>query len=309
MPLPDGYRFPDVSHHRTVCDWQTFCNSYPIASCKASEGRTFRDPSFSTWLKRMRKLGTFPIAYHFLRREHSISDQVANFLDALDDRPIGICLDIETSAAETNPTIAQADSWFTEVSKRTGIPRSNMLCYMPRWWYLAHGNGDESLADTILWNSNYTIKPNLSPFAGTDVEIIQYSSSALIDGLCSPHTGDMNIAIGLTAKQFLSRLANWADKPPPLSLIDTEVPPMRLVTFDGDDRWYAVFDSGIRIWLTQGFPSIWVKAHLAAGGTAHFFGTADDPHPILWHPSLKLAYRPLRTEDADPGEIPILTNA
>lgn len=72
---------------------------------------------------------------------------------------------------------------------------------------------------------------------------------------------------------------------------------MYLVQFTGDDRWFALV-GGKRIWLTTGFPSIWVQAHLQGGGQAHFNGTPANPTPLYWHESLKLAYPPMRDDDA-----------
>jgi hypothetical protein len=152
----------------------------------------------------MRSRGLLPIVYHFLKRNDPVSDQVENYLDSADDgAPFIVMLDIETAGDGTNPTVAQADAFYDGVHARTGKPRSQFLTYMPRWWYLAFGNGDRSLADTILYNSHFTVSPNLTGFAGDKIEIIQYSSTAPIAGLASPGTGDMNIAINHTIESFL----------------------------------------------------------------------------------------------------------
>lgn len=207
MTLPDGYRFPDLSRYRTVCDWGDYSRAYPISACKASEGATYRDPSFAKWREGMRRYGLFPIAYHFLRREYQIEDQVNNYLNAVvDGHPFGVMLDIETSGVRTDPSIAQADAWFTLVSLRTGIPRSRMMCYMPRWWYNTHGSDQHVLQDTILWNSHFSSSPNLSSFAGDKIDVIQYSSTDTIVGVCAPGIGDMNIAIKMTVEQFLAKI-------------------------------------------------------------------------------------------------------
>jgi glycosyl hydrolase family 25 len=207
MTLPNGYRFPDVSRYRTVCTWGSYDN-YPASSCKATEGSTRRDPSFGAWYSNMRTRGLFPIPYHFLRSELSVSSQVSNFLNTVDDgKPFGIMLDVENSGVGTRPTIAQANEWCNRVRDATGIPRSSMLVYLPRWWYQAFGGGDTRLSDTICHNSHFSNSPFTGSYAGWDkVDVIQYSSTAPIDGLCAPGTGDMNVAIGMTAEQFKSKL-------------------------------------------------------------------------------------------------------
>lgn len=268
--LPNGYRFPDVSKYRTVCDWQKY-STYPISSCKASEGGSYNDPSFAMWLKNMRSRGLFPVPYHFLRAEYSIQDQVENYLNLLDGLPFGVMLDVETSGVGSNPTIAQANAWFNEVSRRTKIPRSNMLLYMPRWWYLAHGGGSVALRDTILWNSHYTTNPNMNGFAGDTIEVLQYSSSAPIAGLCPPMTGDMNIAVNMTPTQFLNKITNT---PPP-----EEDDMLYIITYAAPNKPPRCYVDGALV----GFPNVeemteYVKAFTDAGYERRTvtFAEADD---------------------------------
>lgn len=206
MTLPNGYRFPDVSHYRTVCDWSAYDN-YPVSACKCTEGSSGKDSSFNSWRSNMRARGLFPVPYHFLRRDSSVLEQVNNYLRAADDgKPFGIMLDLETAGNGSNATISQANEWFNRVRDRTGVPRSRMLLYMPRWWYNAHGGGSTILKDTILYQSAYSTSPSMAGFAGDMFEVLQYSSTAPIAGLCSPGNGDMNIAINMTAQQFKGKL-------------------------------------------------------------------------------------------------------
>jgi GH25 family lysozyme M1 (1,4-beta-N-acetylmuramidase) len=254
LPLPNGFQFPDVSHFRTVCNWDAF--HYPIAACKATEGATFKDSSFQSWLKNMRARGKYPIAFHFLRKENSVASQVDNYLSTISG-DFGIMLDLETSGVATNPTMSQANEWFDRVSHATGVPRSRMLLYMPRWWYANNGGGSTALSDTILWNSQYTTNPNLAPFAGDNIEVLQYSSTAPIAGLCSPGTGDMNIAINMTAQQFLAKITS--SKPPEDTLSAAEV---KQITDFIEDRnayfaqsphhsavWVVYKQAGVKRWL------------------------------------------------------------
>lgn len=207
MVLPSGYRFPDLSHYRTVCTWAD--HDYPVAACKATEGASGKDSYFPTWMARMRALGRLPIPYHFLRAEPSVSSQVQNYLSTIDDgKPFAVMLDVETSGVGTNPSIGAANEWFNQVKSATGIPRSCMLLYMPRWWYNAFGGGSTVLKDTILWQSAYTNSPNMSGYAGDNFEMLQYSSTAPIAGLCSPGTGDMNIAINMSPTQLIQRITS-----------------------------------------------------------------------------------------------------
>lgn len=207
MGVPDGYKFPDVSRYRTVSDWGLYTRTYPVSMCKASEGSSHKDPYFPSWRTSMRQHGAFPIGYHFLKRSGSIGDQVTNFLQAVEDgADFGVMLDVETAGDGSNPTIQQANDWFKEVERRTGIPLDCMICYLPRWWYQSFGGGQKIVAGTVLHNSHFSSSPNCSDFAGHEVEIIQYSSTAPIAGLASPGTGDMNSAIGMTSGDLIARV-------------------------------------------------------------------------------------------------------
>jgi hypothetical protein len=96
---------------------------------------------------------------------------------------------------------------------------------------------------------------------------------------------------------ILSILSAAQPTPPPLPV--PKEGPMYLVQFGGDNRWFALI-GGKRFWLTEGFPAIWVQAHMQDGAPAYFNGSADNPQPLLWHESIKGAYPPVRPEDGDP---------
>lgn len=211
MALPSGYRFPDVSHFRPVADWGAF-SRYPVSAAKATEGATWTDPEWTGWLAEMRRRGLTPIGYHFLRRGPTIDSQVANYLRAVKGGPVGVILDVETAGDGSNPTMAQANAWINQVTEKLGIRRSQVLVYIPRWWWLAHGGSSRALADTILWNSHYTTSPFIGAYAGGNTEIIQYSSSAPIAGVSQP--GDMNIAIGMTAAGLRQKILDVPEEEP-----------------------------------------------------------------------------------------------
>lgn len=205
MALPGGYRFPDVSRYRPVADFDRFCRAYPVAAAKASEGATWHDPEWDRFRAETQKRDTVPVAYHFLRSEPSVAAQVDNFLAAIGDgRGIAVCLDVERSAAGTNPTMAQADQWVDAVAKKLGRPRSSILVYLPRWWWLAHGGRSGVLGDCLLWNSHYSSSPFVGDYAGGETEVIQYTDRGPIEGVTLG--GDMNVAIGMTATELRRRI-------------------------------------------------------------------------------------------------------
>lgn len=274
MVLPNGYRFPDVSKYRTVCNWNEYSGAYPVSACKKSEGGTYQDPSFAAWLTNMRREMRFPILYHFLRAEYSIADQVENYLRGLDGKPFGVMLDVETSGVRTNPTMDQVNAWLNECSRRTGVPRSKMLMYMPRWWYQSFGQGRQ-ISDVLLWGSHYSTSPNISPYAGNTVDIIQYSSTAPIAGVCSPGTGDMNVAINMTPQDLIERITVGTLPPSPPEDDDM----LYIITYAAPNKPPRCFVDGALV----GFPNVeemteYVKAFTNAGYVRKTvtFAEADD---------------------------------
>jgi hypothetical protein len=188
-----GYVYPDISPHTPVSDWDAFWGAYPVAACKATEGRTWRSAQWPTFLREARHRGKRPVAYHFLWPGSSspISEQASNFIGyAWDGKPMGVMLDVETNGSGTNPTMADASAWLSAVSRLVGVARSRMLVYLPRWWWQAHGAGSTSTRDTLLVNSDYRASPNLTAFAGYDqVDALQFGSTIQIAGI---GPGDMN---------------------------------------------------------------------------------------------------------------------
>lgn len=195
-----GYRYPDVSGYRPIADWGALAAAYPVACCKTSEGlRT--DPTWRAFLAGCRRRGILPIGYHFLRAEWSAEEQAAHFLRQLDGGPCGVMVDVETSLVRTNPTIGLADRWVRTVEAALHRPRSQVLCYLPRWWWLAHGAGAAALAGTLAVNSDYRASPDLTPYAGfRKIAVIQYSDRHPIAGVREP--GDMNVALGMGVGGF-----------------------------------------------------------------------------------------------------------
>jgi GH25 family lysozyme M1 (1,4-beta-N-acetylmuramidase) len=226
--LPDGYRFPDVSRYRRVENWSAYAKAYPVSACKKSEGLTHQDPYFDEWSKAMLHHGCFRIAYHFLRKEFSVQSQVENYLEGLKG-DFGVCLDVEEAGNGSNPSMAQANEWLLQVAAAVNKPLSSMLVYMPRWWWKEHGG--QLILGPMLWGSHYRTTPDITPYANHTVKVIQYSSSAPIVGLAQPHTGDMNVAINMTAQDLMSRIRRQpAQLPPPE---EEEVPNILVVTCPG----------------------------------------------------------------------------
>jgi hypothetical protein len=208
VAIPTGYLFPDVSGYVKVTDWPAFARAHPVAACKVSEGATWpsrrEDDYWSEFQANCRRHGILPVGYHFLTRAANLNEQVANYLRRLDGGPVGIALDVESNPGQPAPSVQQAHDWLDAVSQRTGRPRSQMLTYMPRWWWEEHDARSTLLADTLCWMSDYRPNRDLSPYAGwSGPVVLQFSSTAPGAGM---PPGDMNVAVGMTAAQLAARL-------------------------------------------------------------------------------------------------------
>lgn len=202
MGLPGGYRFPDNSMFVKPNNYPAYGRQYPLGMGKATEGKSYLDPNWYHYRDTMLNMRCTPIAYHFLRSETSIRDQFGNFMAALganqrDRDTCGVCIDFETSGAGTNPSMAQMREFLGHIVRYLGRRTEHVPLYMPRWYWQGRTDRSAIGSPVILHNSDYRSNPNLAPFAGQPVRIIQFSSTAPGAGM---PPGDMNIAIGMDAR-------------------------------------------------------------------------------------------------------------
>jgi lysozyme len=98
-PLRYGVIGVDVSHHQGTIDWNALAHSgIAFAYIKATEGGTFRDPSFATNWSDTAKAGMSRGAYHFFTQCRTGLDQARNFIAAVprDPRALPPVLDAES---------------------------------------------------------------------------------------------------------------------------------------------------------------------------------------------------------------------
>jgi GH25 family lysozyme M1 (1,4-beta-N-acetylmuramidase) len=202
----------DVSHWRGDVDWPRVGSSgVAYAFAKVSEGIDFTDPKWSRNRSGMTGLSDFlPGAYHFLRGDADIKDQVAYFLDLAGDvSGLAVALDVERrDDADEQATRAQAAEWVEEFRRVTG--GHPVLGYYPQWYWDEMGRGDLSFFDT-LWASHYVsgsgTPEELYPKVPADwwdgygeesVSILQFSSSGSVPGV--PPPVDLNAYRGTLAE-------------------------------------------------------------------------------------------------------------
>lgn len=189
-----AYQFPDLNQWHRVTDWPTFAQAYPVAACKATEGDDFVDPYWSEFLAGCQRHGIVPIAYHRLRREQTSERQAAHCIRAV-PAGCGLAVDVETKklpdGTTSEPRMTDASRFLTIISEAYGRPRSQLLSYLPRWWWNSQGGGSQALRDTLLWASRYATPIDWTPYAGfPTMTLMQYSSTHPIVGGDGP--GDHN---------------------------------------------------------------------------------------------------------------------
>ena len=99
----------DVSHHQGVIDWNALSrDGIAFAYIKATEGETFRDPSFATNWGEAAKAGLSRGAYHFFTQCRTGLDQARNFITVVprDLRALPPVLDAESMDPCANGTRA-----------------------------------------------------------------------------------------------------------------------------------------------------------------------------------------------------------
>lgn len=113
----------DLSHHNHVADWTRVRRAGIVAVIhKATEGATFRDPTFRERREAALAAGLLWGSYHFSSGVE-VERQVENYLDYADPRADElVCLDWEESAAGADMSRAQAEDFVAQVEARVGRP-------------------------------------------------------------------------------------------------------------------------------------------------------------------------------------------
>src|SRR5437764_15359986 len=72
---------------------------YECVIAKATEGRSYRDPSFPSFRDQAKSAGLLFAAYHFLRSDVAIADQAANLAHWIGDKSIPVAIDCEPTGS------------------------------------------------------------------------------------------------------------------------------------------------------------------------------------------------------------------
>lgn len=242
MPTPaaDG---PDISHHNPVANWDAI-PQYRVFSTKATEGRTFKSPTFDeNWRQMRRRRFEFRGCYHWIRSDSSMADQVANLKRAL--TPFGglrdgefVQLDWETTPGIANVTVAQVDEWMRLADRewpgRVIVYASDWVPGFVEWRRSFTG------VDVPVWYANYNTGTTPSGGWAECVKwraaVWQWTSSYPIPGIADA-TCDMNHVFDWsTLHTITASTPTPTPTPPPPPPTDPEV----IAVFE---RFHAVYPS------------------------------------------------------------------
>jgi len=207
----------DVSNHQPSIDWaKVKAAGVTFAWLKATEGKTYSDPTFPDHSTKARSAGIRVGAYHYARPDNNTPAEeadhflrTANATDGL--RPV---LDYEHDVAKTPAQlVAWAQEWLQRVESATGV---KPVFYTYPWYWEGKLGSTQAFKSYPLWLASYG--PNdgqrhevrrLLP--DWPIAVHQYTSNGRVDGIGS--VVDMNYAESLEPITFGDKmtLPNWLE--------------------------------------------------------------------------------------------------
>jgi GH25 family lysozyme M1 (1,4-beta-N-acetylmuramidase) len=187
-----GIQGVDVSHWQGSIDWQKVANAgFRFVFAKATDGRSYVDPTFATNLAGASRAGVLVGAYHFARPDDSTNDariEADHFVDASgigagNLRPV---LDIEVSGGLTPAEITRwALTWLARVRARLGV--TPMVYTSPYGWQTRFGD-TTAVADAgyPLWIAHWNVSSPTLPakgWSGDGWTFWQYSNCGDVPGI------------------------------------------------------------------------------------------------------------------------------
>lgn len=185
----------DVSHHNNTINWNDVAAAQiKFAICKATQGKTYKDPTLNAHLNELKRLNIIRSAYHFFTFIGSpVADQVNNFISCgINFQMPGTLapvLDVEWQASASlneqiknnpAPNIQRMKDWLTAVEQQTG--RKPIIYTAKGFWNDILGN-PAGFEQYDLWVASYrTDRPTL-PGVWANYKIWQFTESASVPGI------------------------------------------------------------------------------------------------------------------------------
>ncbi|WPH00924.1 n,o-diacetylmuramidase [Acrodontium crateriforme] len=185
----------DISHYQSSVD---FASAYSqgglrFVFIKATEGTTYKDPSFSDHYTKATNAGFIRGGYHFAHGDESASAQAEYFLAngggwSNDGKTLPGMLDLEGSCGSTNWV-----SWINEFSNtyhgKTG--RWPIIYCSPSWWQECTGNSKSFANNSPLFIAHYASSVGTIPGGWSYYTFWQYADSNPYGGDSDRFNGDL----------------------------------------------------------------------------------------------------------------------
>ncbi|WP_189931637.1 GH25 family lysozyme [Streptomyces sulfonofaciens] len=181
----------DVSHYQGSINWSSVkAAGIEFAWIKATEGTTYKDPTFNTNYLNAYNAGVIRGAYHFARPDVSDGASQANYFASSggawsrDNLTLPGVLDIEGSCYGLSQ--ASMRSWisafYTTYKNRTG--RDIVIYTSPSWWNSCTGSWNGMAALTPLWVAHWTTASSPSLPGGFGAWTVwQYTDAGAVGGV------------------------------------------------------------------------------------------------------------------------------
>lgn len=191
----------DISNHQPAANLGMAKNAgCSFVFAKASEGLTYKDPTFAGFRDAATRLGLPFGGYHFARPQpgRAAADEAREFLKTVGtvrDGEMPCVLDLEYSGLPAVSTTAWALEWLRVVHDATNV---RPLLYTYTAFAQANLFPDPALAQYPLWLANYRSlsSPPSAPTPWSKWAIWQHTSSSVIPGIpgsCDRNTTNLTV--------------------------------------------------------------------------------------------------------------------
>jgi lysozyme len=165
----------DLSHHNTVTSFTDAASSVSAVVHKATQGLTFRDPTYVDRRSQAVDSGLLWGAYHFGDGSDGV-EQADHFLGSVNIGKDLLVLDLEANPTGPTMPLSEAHAFVTRVFQKTGhYPGLYAGHYLKE---LIGAGLDPVLANCWLWIAQYSAAPVIPP-NWTDWTMWQYTDGAL----------------------------------------------------------------------------------------------------------------------------------
>ncbi len=174
----------DVSHYQGTVNWTSVAKAgYTFAFAKATEGTTYKDPTFPTNWANMKAAGLVRGAYHFGHPGSSATTQANFFYNYVKPGAgdLQLVLDLETTDGKTPSQVwTWTQAFIKQIQALTGRPGIIYTGY--NFWVSSVGNPKNNL-NCPLWIAAYGVTSPQVPPAWSSWSFWQYSDTGTVSGV------------------------------------------------------------------------------------------------------------------------------